>query len=554
MNARTRAWIVVAVTTLFAWLSNPAQAGVDERASTHRSWEIDGVRREGIVHFPAGTDRATPRRSPLILAFHGHGGSAERVEKSMDFQSHWPEAIVVYPQGLPTKSARDPEGKRDGWQNRVGEEGDRDLRFIDRVVESLRNEGWVDDARVFATGHSNGGGFTYALWNARPGMLAAAAPVAAGAFDVLRLTPLACMHVAARGDTIVPFANQERTMAAVRRINGCDDEGTPWAKDCTRWSSPRGTPFVAMVLDGGHEYPSAAPPLIVRFFREQTRPARDRDRAAADEGPWNNDIGVFRVDARSGEVTRVHTFARAGVSTVVRLEGGDLLAAFQWFPDGEGERKNGFDRIAVSRSKDGGTTWSAPRTAEIKGLQDHERAPFDPTLVALPDGRVRLYVTRATRPGDGGAKPRIGSAISRDGERFEIEKGMRLAVDGEPVIDCAVTRFGPVWHLFAPIQKSAGKAYHAVSDDGLQFTRVADVASDANQRWLGAVVAVDGAMHFYGTSDRGIWCARSSDGVQWNAPQPGHAAAPRVPGADPGVVFLPNGDAIVTATVMKPKR
>ena len=82
----------------------------------------------------------------------------------------------------------------------MGEEGDRDIRFIDRVVKSLRNEGWVDDARVFATGHSNGGGFTYALWNARPGMLAAAAPVAAGSVDAFRLTPLPCMHVAARGD------------------------------------------------------------------------------------------------------------------------------------------------------------------------------------------------------------------------------------------------------------------------------------------------------------------------------------------------------------------
>ena len=144
--------------------------------------------------------------------------------------------------------------------------------------------------------------------------------------------------------------------------------------------------------------------------------------------------------------------------------------------------------------------------------------------------------------------------VSRDGERFEIEEGARLAVEGAPVIDCAVAKFGPAWHLFAPIQGAAGKAYHAVSEDGLAFRRVADVAREPNERWLGAVVAVDGAMHFYGTSDRGLWCARSSDGVAWTAPQPGHAAAPRVPGADPGIVFLPNGDAIVTATVMKAKR
>lgn len=339
-------------------------------------------------------------------------------------------------------------------------------------------------------------------------------------------------------------------MAAVRRINGCsEDGGRPWARDCTRWDSPNHAPFVAMIVDGGHEYPKEAPPLIVRFFREQSPRPRD----AGGDGPWSNDIGVFRVDGRSGEVTRVHTFARAGVSTVVRLENGELLAAFQWFPEGDARRES-FDRIATSRSTDGGRTWSEPKTVEFKGLAEHERPPFDPTLVALADGRVRLYITRNARPGAGASVPRIGSAVSRDGERFEIEDGVRLAVDGEPVIDCAVAKLGPAWHLFAPIQRGGGGAYHAVSDDGLRFTRVADLARSPNERWLGAAVAVDGAIHFYGTSDQGIWCARSSDGAAWSAPAPGHAAAPRVPGADPGIVFLPDGDAIVTATVMKPKR
>lgn len=523
-----------------------------------REWDIDGTKREAIIHYPAKADREHAIKSPVILAFHGHGGRAARVQNSMDFQSRWPEAVVVYPQGLKTKSPRDPEGERAGWQNRVGEESNRDLKFVDRMIESLRNEGWVDDARVFATGHSNGGGFTYALWNARPGMLAGVAPVAAGSLDVMKLTPLACMHVAARGDQIVPFVNQQRTMLAVRRVNGCAENGAPWAedatKDCTRWDSPKGAPFVAMIVDGGHEYPAEAPALIVRFFKTLSPRAIPANRDAPDNrGPWNNDIGVFRVDGKSGAVERVHTFARAGVSTVVRLENGDLLAAFQWFPEGERHRDS-FDRIAVSRSKDGGKTWSTPKSAEIKGVNNDERPPFDPTLAVLEDGRVRMYLTRAGRPGAGRGAPRIGSAISKDGERFEIEEGPRLAVDDEPVIDCAVARFGPTWHLFAPIQKSPGKAYHAISDDGVKFKRVADVAREPNQRWLGAVVAVDGALHFYGTSDRGIWSARSADGATWSAPAPGHAEAPRVDGADPGIVFLPSGDAIVTATIMQPKR
>lgn len=524
-----------------------------------RKWTVDGVEREAIVHLPA----KTAVKSPLILAFHGHGGRAANVQRTMLLQDEWPEAVVVYPQGLATKTTRDPEGKGFGWQNRVGEFGDRDIKFVDAITESLRNEGWVDDSRVFATGHSNGGGFTYALWNARPGMLTAVAPVAAGSLDVLKLTPLACMHVAGRTDKIVPFAGQERTMAAVRRINGCtDDDGKPWAKDCTRWDSTKRAPFVAMIVDGGHEYPREAPPLIVRFFKEQsprgTEPNRDAPRAEgpSDRGPWNNDIGVFRIDGHTGEVARVHTFARAGVSSVVRLEDGALLAAFQWFPESVesrgDDRKHSFDRIALSRSTDGGKSWSAPKTAEIKGLSDDERAPFDPTLVALDDGRVRLYMTRNAKPGSGPSFSRIGSAISSDGERFRIEDGVRFAVDGEQVIDCAVTRFGPAWHLICPIQGGGGKAYHAISDDGIHFKRVAEIVREPNVRWLGALTAVNGAMRFYGTSDRGIWCTESVDGVMWSYVDGADTAISKVPGADPGVAFLPNGDAIVTATVMKP--
>ena len=234
---------------------------------TRRIWTIEGIERQAIVHLPSGK----PRPCPLILAFHGHGGSAQRVSRSMHLQDEWPGAVVVYAQGLPTTSQRvDPEGKQPGWQNRAGEYGDRDLKLVDSIVDSLRNEGWVDDTRVYATGHSNGAGFTYALWLARPEILAAVAPVAGGSLAARQLTPMPCMHVAGRTDAIVPFAGQERVMNVVRQVNGCEGAGNPWAKDCTRWESPLGAPFVAMVTDGGHQYPAEAPALIVRFLREHS--------------------------------------------------------------------------------------------------------------------------------------------------------------------------------------------------------------------------------------------------------------------------------------------
>ena len=61
----------------------------------------------------------------------------------------------------------DPEGKRSGWQAAVGDHGDRDLRFVDAMLATLRAELPVDGRRVHATGHSNGGGFTYLLYAVR---------------------------------------------------------------------------------------------------------------------------------------------------------------------------------------------------------------------------------------------------------------------------------------------------------------------------------------------------------------------------------------------------
>ena len=63
-----------------------------------RVWQIEGVEREAIVHLPTGA----PHPCPVILAFHGHGGRAQSVQRSMHFQDEWPEAVVFYPQGLAT--------------------------------------------------------------------------------------------------------------------------------------------------------------------------------------------------------------------------------------------------------------------------------------------------------------------------------------------------------------------------------------------------------------------------------------------------------------------
>jgi polyhydroxybutyrate depolymerase len=241
------------------------------------TWTVEGREREALVYSPKETGEA---RAPVVFGFHGHGGNARNASRQFRLHELWPEAVVVYMQGVPTPGRlTDPEGKRNGWQHGAGDQGDRDLKFFDAVLATLREKYRVDEDAIYATGHSNGGGFTYLLWSQRPDVFAAFAPCAAGARYAATLKPKPAMHIAGENDPLVKFAGQKLTMLAARAANGCDEKGEPWAKDCTLYPSARGAPFVAFVHSGTHRYPAEAPPLIVRFFKEHRRPA------AKDAGP-----------------------------------------------------------------------------------------------------------------------------------------------------------------------------------------------------------------------------------------------------------------------------
>jgi polyhydroxybutyrate depolymerase len=257
--------------TLREFLARRRQDNSDLAEADHLKWQVGGIEREALVFLPKAA--AVPEEpAPVVFGFHGHGGSAINAARSFGFHNHWPEALVVYMQGIPTPGRlTDPEGRRNGWQHGVGDQGDRDLKFFDAVLATLKEKYHIDTGRIYASGHSNGGGFTYLLWAERPDVFAAVAPSGASSRVVRQLKPKPAMHIAGRNDELVLFAWQRRAIEAVRQINGCAEDGSAWAKDCTLYPSATGTPFVAFVHDGMHKYPADAPPLIVKFFKEHRR-------------------------------------------------------------------------------------------------------------------------------------------------------------------------------------------------------------------------------------------------------------------------------------------
>lgn len=268
------------ISFLFLWLAHGGNAepvsAASGTASKTRPFSInldvnvDGVKREGLLHPPQA---ASPKLVPLVFIFHGHGGTAAHASRTFRIHELWPESVCIYLQGLPTPGhLNDKEGKQSGWQLHLGDQSDRDLAFFDATLAQVKSQYRIDPNRIYSTGHSNGGAFTYLLWETRRSVFAAFAPSGCAAGQSLKkLTPAPVLHIAGADDPLVRIAWQRRTLDAVKTLNACAPVGVQWADQAVAYPSTAGTPLVEAVHPGGHEFPKFAPALIVKFFQEHAR-------------------------------------------------------------------------------------------------------------------------------------------------------------------------------------------------------------------------------------------------------------------------------------------
>jgi len=239
-------------------------------AQTIMTWTVDGVQREALVFAPAPVLATNAQPVPLVFAFHGHGGTMKAASQVMHLQTLWPGAIVVYPQGLKTPSQIDPQGNFPGWQVRAGQAGlnDRDLKFFDAMLATLRQKFPVDHERVYATGFSNGATFSYLLW-AECGKALAALGIVAGMLDPSEhfTLPRAVVVIGGVNDDVVLFSSQQQTIQLDRQIDNATGPGQACGPLCTFYPSSSQTPVVTRIHHGGHIYPPWAGAAIVEFLQ-----------------------------------------------------------------------------------------------------------------------------------------------------------------------------------------------------------------------------------------------------------------------------------------------
>ena len=258
--------------------------GASASAQRLDTWrlQVDGVERAALVRIPEGaraTEDEAGEPAPVVFAFHGHGGRAPGFARRFGLHREWPEAIVVYPQGLPTPSRLvDPDGRRPGWQNVAGTQGDRDLALFDALLARLQEEAAVDPDRIHVTGHSNGGGFTYLLLEERAGVLASVSPSASGKGRRVGQTAaagVAVLHAGSPDDELVKWAWQENALRSLREARGCG-EAEPWARDerVVRFPAEEGADVLLFEHGGGHRHHPDHARLAARFFQDHPRPAR----------------------------------------------------------------------------------------------------------------------------------------------------------------------------------------------------------------------------------------------------------------------------------------
>lgn len=253
----------------------PLPAGTSTRIVQH-----DGESRSYLMYVPPGYDGS--RRTPVVFLFHGLGGTPEKVmsTSAMAALADREGFIVVAPQA---------RGQVSEWDFRSpGTVVNSDISFVRQLVDTVRTQGCVDPAGLFAAGFSNGSALVLALACDPQSQFAAYGAVSGPymAPDCSRAKPASIAYFHGLRDDVVPYTGAS---TAIGPLPPVDDTVAQWVshdkcpangattsvagglrhfswKGCADGSAVS----VFVLEDSGHSWPDRAPDasgLMWSFFQ-----------------------------------------------------------------------------------------------------------------------------------------------------------------------------------------------------------------------------------------------------------------------------------------------
>ena len=173
---------------------------------------VDNTNRNYVVYAPK--DLGTGR--PLLISCHGMNQDANYQKSQLKIESIADTAkfVTVFPDGI-----------NKGWD--IG--GDRDLKFMDALIEKMVEKYGIDRNRVYISGFSMGGMFTYHCMNRMADKFAAFAPISGypmGGGSYTSSRPVPIIHTHGTTDDVVNFGGVSSVLAGWVKRNGCATKAT----------------------------------------------------------------------------------------------------------------------------------------------------------------------------------------------------------------------------------------------------------------------------------------------------------------------------------------
>ena len=189
--------------TAAVWLPTVAAA------QTWTDFDVNGLTRKALVYVPAGIDKP-----PLLISLHGMGiGAGWNQSGMMKFEpiADREKFIVVYPEA-------DQDLK---WDL----SGTHDIDFILKIIDDMSAQYDIDLNRVYASGFSMGGMFSYTLACKIPEKIAAIAPgdgyPLGGQFGCVQTRPVPVFHMHGTADDFVAYSGIHAFLNTLVTQYGC---------------------------------------------------------------------------------------------------------------------------------------------------------------------------------------------------------------------------------------------------------------------------------------------------------------------------------------------